>query len=60
MKRYKVTMHERQENGNIRKIVQFATIPDKAGIAEVEKFYGLKKPDIVDYKIEEKNESEQS
>lgn len=53
MKRYKVTMHERQENGNIHEIVQHAILPDNAGIAEVEKFYGLKEHDIVDYKIEE-------
>lgn len=46
-------MHERQKNGNIHKIVQYATLPDKSGIAEVEKFYGLKEPDIVDYKIED-------
>ena len=47
--RYKVTMSERQKDGSIRTLTQYAVC---GSVQEVIKFYGLDEPDIVDYKIE--------
>ena len=52
MKKFKVTMNERQRDGSIRTLVQQAFCRD---CKEVVEWYGLNEPDIVSYTIEEEN-----
>ena len=46
---FKVTMKERGRDGVVRTITHTASCPS---LKDVIKFYGLNKPDIVEYKIE--------
>jgi hypothetical protein len=48
--KYKVVMSERQADGTVRTFSQTAFCGSKE---DVIKFYGLDKPDIVSYSIEE-------
>lgn len=49
MKKFKVTMQERQPDGSIRTLTQTAVCTNKSQVIE---WYGLTEPDIVDYTIE--------
>ena len=48
--KYKVTMNERQADGNIRTLDQTAICRSRQEVIE---FYGLNEPDIESYTIEE-------
>lgn len=50
MKRFEVTMEERQRDGSIRTITQEAVCQSRK---EVIDWYGLHEPDIVSYSIRE-------
>lgn len=50
MKKFEVTMVERQKDGSTRTITQTAVCRN---MREVEEWYGLNEPDIVSYSIRE-------
>lgn len=50
MKKFKIVMDERQMDGSIHTITQFAVCQTRQQVVE---WYGLNEPDIVDYTIEE-------
>lgn len=50
MRKFKITMVERQKDGTTRTLTQSAVCRNRQEVIE---WYGLKEPDIVSYKIEE-------
>lgn len=50
MKRFEITMVERQKDGSTRTLTQMAVCSDRKQVIE---WYGLNEPDIVSYSIKE-------